>query len=123
MTCRGGVVHEICRHSRCDPARRIVLNEAVVVSTARTGIGKAYRGALNATKSPTLVAHVLDHAIRRASIDAGEIEDFVLGTVLGGGHGRHEPRAQHVRFYRSRNECSARDRPRRLATKRLRAGF
>lgn len=61
------------------------MREAVIVSTARTGIGKAYRGALNATKSPTLTGHVLDHAIRRAGIEAGEIEDFVLGTVLGAG--------------------------------------
>lgn len=61
------------------------MREAVIVSTARTGIGKAYRGALNATKSPTLAGHVLDHAIRRAGIEAGEIEDFVLGTVLGAG--------------------------------------
>ena len=61
------------------------MRQAVIVSTARTGIGKAYRGALNATKSPTLAGHVLDHAIRRAGIEAGEIEDFVLGTVLGAG--------------------------------------
>lgn len=61
------------------------MKEAVIVSTARTGIGKAYRGALNATKSPTLVGHVLDHAIRRAGIEADEIEDFALGTVLGAG--------------------------------------
>ena len=61
------------------------MREAVIVSTARTGIGKAYRGALNATKSPTLVGHVLDHAIERAGIEAGEIEDFVLGTVLAAG--------------------------------------
>lgn len=61
------------------------MREAFIVSTARTGIGKAYRGAFNATKSPTLVAHVLNHAIARAGIEAGEIEDFVLGTVLGAG--------------------------------------
>ena len=61
------------------------MKEAVIVSTARTGIGKAYRGALNATKSPTLVGHVLNHAIERAGIEAGEIEDFVLGTVLAAG--------------------------------------
>ena len=61
------------------------MRDAFIVSTARTGIGKAYRGALNATKSPTMVAHVLDHAIERAGIEAGEIEDFVLGTVLTGG--------------------------------------
>jgi acetyl-CoA acetyltransferase family protein len=61
------------------------MREAVIVSTARTGIGKAYRGALNATRSPTLTGHVLDHAIRRAGIEAGEIDDFVLGTVLAAG--------------------------------------
>ncbi len=61
------------------------MREAVVVSTARTAIGKAYRGSLNATKSPTLIAHALSHAIDRAGVDAGEIEDFVLGTVLGAG--------------------------------------
>ena len=61
------------------------MREAMIVSTARTGIGKAYRGALNATKSPTMVAHVLGHAVERAGIEAGELEDFVLGTVLGAG--------------------------------------
>ncbi|MBB3951059.1 acetyl-CoA C-acyltransferase [Aureimonas jatrophae] len=61
------------------------MREAFVVSTARTGIGKAYRGAFNATKSPTLAAHALTHAIARAGIEPGEVEDFVLGTVLGAG--------------------------------------
>ena len=61
------------------------MREAVIVSTARTGMGKAYRGSLNAIKSPTLAGHVLSHAIERAGIEAGEIEDFVLGTVLGAG--------------------------------------
>jgi acetyl-CoA C-acetyltransferase/acetyl-CoA acyltransferase len=62
-----------------------MMREAVIVSTARTGIGKAYRGALNATKSPSMVAHVLSHAVQRAGIDPAEIEDLVLGTVLSGG--------------------------------------
>jgi acetyl-CoA C-acetyltransferase len=61
------------------------MREAFIVSTARTGIGKAYRGALNATRSPTLMAHALGHAIRRSEVDPGEIEDFVLGTVLAAG--------------------------------------
>lgn len=61
------------------------MREAVIVSTARTGIGKSYRGSLNNTKSPTLAGHALKHAIERAGIDACEIEDFVLGTVLGAG--------------------------------------
>ncbi|MDP2119043.1 MAG: acetyl-CoA C-acyltransferase [Hoeflea sp.] len=61
------------------------MREAVIVSTARTGMGKAYRGSLNAIKSPTLTGHVLKHAIERAGVEPGEIEDFVLGTVLGAG--------------------------------------
>ena len=65
--------------------RRTKLREAVIVSTARTGMGKAYRGSLNAIKSPTLAGHVLSHAIERAGVEPGEIEDFVLGTVLGAG--------------------------------------
>ncbi|TDK45721.1 acetyl-CoA C-acyltransferase [Antarcticimicrobium luteum] len=61
------------------------MREAVIVSTARTGIGKAFRGALNATKSPTLAGHALLHAIDRAGVEPGEIEDVVLGTVLAAG--------------------------------------
>ena len=59
------------------------MREAVIVSTARTGIGRAYRGSLNNTKSPSLAGHVIAHAVSRAGIDAAEVEDVVLGTVLG----------------------------------------
>jgi len=61
------------------------MREAVIVSTARTGIGKAFRGALNATKSPTLAGFALAHAVERAGVEGGEIDDFVLGTVLAAG--------------------------------------
>lgn len=61
------------------------MRQAVIVSTARTGIAKAFRGSFNATRSPSLVGHVLGHAIERARVDGGEVEDFVLGTVLGAG--------------------------------------
>lgn len=61
------------------------MKEAVIVSTARTGIGKAYRGSLNATRSPSLAGHVLAAAIDRAGVEPGEIEDVVLGTVLAAG--------------------------------------
>jgi acetyl-CoA C-acetyltransferase len=61
------------------------MKDAVIVSTARTGIGKAYRGSLNATKSPHLAGHVLAEAIRRAGVQPDEVEDFVLGTVLAAG--------------------------------------
>lgn len=61
------------------------MKEAVIVSTARTPIGKAFRGALNHTKSPTLAAHAIRHAVERAGIDPAEIDDVVMGTVLSAG--------------------------------------
>lgn len=61
------------------------MREAVIVSVARTGIGKAHRGALNNTKSPQLAGHVLSHAVQRAGLEGPEIEDVVLGTVLAAG--------------------------------------
>ena len=56
--------------------------DAVIVSTARTGIGRAYRGAFNATPGPTLGSFSLKAAIERAKIDAGDIDDVVWGAVL-----------------------------------------
>jgi len=56
--------------------------EAVIVSTARTPIGRAYKGGFNATLGPTLGAFSLKPAIERAGIDAGDIDDFVWGAVL-----------------------------------------
>ena len=61
------------------------MRDAVIVSTARTPIGRAFRGALNSIKSPTLMAHAIRHAVERASIDGGEIEDVIIGTVLSAG--------------------------------------
>ena len=58
------------------------MNDAVIVSTARTPIGRAYRGCFNATRGPTLAAHALSHAVSRAGIDMGEVEDVVLGCAL-----------------------------------------
>jgi acetyl-CoA C-acetyltransferase len=56
--------------------------EAVIVSTARTGIGKAYRGALNNTEGPTMAGHVIGEAVRRAGIEPGEVEDVVMGCAM-----------------------------------------
>jgi acetyl-CoA C-acetyltransferase len=56
--------------------------DAVIVSTARTGIGKAYRGAFNATPSPTLAAHPIRAAIERAKVDPAEIDDVIMGAAL-----------------------------------------
>lgn len=61
------------------------MKEAVIVSTARTPIGKAFRGALNNVKSPTLAAHAIQHAVQRAGIDGKDIDDVIMGTVLSGG--------------------------------------
>lgn len=61
------------------------MREAVIVSTARTPIGRAFKGALNNTKSPTMLGHALQHAVQRAGIDPSEIQDFVAGSVLNAG--------------------------------------
>jgi len=58
------------------------MREAVIVSTARTPIGKAYRGAFNNTPAQTLAAHAIEHAIKRAKIDAGEVEDVIMGAAI-----------------------------------------
>ena len=58
------------------------MREAVLVSTARTPIGRAYRGAFNATPSPTLAGHCIDHAVKRAGIDGADVADVVMGCAL-----------------------------------------
>jgi acetyl-CoA C-acetyltransferase len=58
------------------------MNEALIVSTARTGIGKAYRGALNNTEGPTMAGHVIAEAVKRANIEPGEVEDVVMGCAM-----------------------------------------
>ncbi|MBR9912960.1 MAG: acetyl-CoA C-acyltransferase [Gammaproteobacteria bacterium] len=57
------------------------MREAVIVSTARTPIGKAYRGAFNDTEAPVLGGHVVQHAVERAAIDPGQIDDVILGLA------------------------------------------
>ncbi|RJF99780.1 acetyl-CoA C-acyltransferase [Noviherbaspirillum saxi] len=61
------------------------MREAVIVSTARTPIGRAYRGAFNDTKSPTLMGHAIKHAVERSGLEGEVFEDVVIGTVLGAG--------------------------------------
>ena len=63
------------------------MREAVIVSTARTPIGVAFKGALNNIKSPTLMGHAIEHAVERAGVDPGLIEDVVIGSVLTAGTG------------------------------------
>ena len=58
------------------------MRSAVIVSTARTPIGRAYRGAFNDTQSQALGGHVIAAAVKRAGVDPAEIEDVVLGAAL-----------------------------------------
>ena len=69
------------------------MREAVIVSTARTPIGKAYRGAFNNTPSQQLAGHAIKHAVERAGIDGGEIDDVVFGSALQQGVQAGEHRA------------------------------
>ena len=58
------------------------MRDAVIVSTARTPIGKAYRGAFNNTQAQTLGGHAIAHAVDRAGVAPAEIEDVVMGAAL-----------------------------------------
>jgi acetyl-CoA C-acetyltransferase len=58
------------------------MREAVIVSTARTPIGKAYRGAFNDTDAPVLSGHAVREAVRRAGVDGAEVEDVILGCAI-----------------------------------------
>jgi len=69
------------------------MREAVIVSTARTPIGKAYRGAFNNTQGQELAGHAIAQAVKRAGIDPEEVEDVIIGCALqqgstGGNVGR-----------------------------------
>lgn len=69
------------------------MRDAVIVSTARTPIGRAYKGAFNATPGPTLGAYAAKAAVERAGIDPGTVDDVVWGSALqqgsqGGNLGR-----------------------------------
>lgn len=59
-----------------------VARDAVIVSTARTPIGRAYRGAFSRTPAPTLAAHALSAAVERAGVAPAEVEDCLLGCSL-----------------------------------------
>ena len=58
------------------------MREAVIVSTARTAIGKAYRGAFNNLEGPTLASHAIRTAVARARLDPAEIDDVVMGAAV-----------------------------------------
>ncbi len=58
------------------------MKEAVIVSTARTPIGRAYKGALNATQGPTMAGWAIRAAVERAGIDPAEVDDVIMGCAL-----------------------------------------
>ena len=61
------------------------MTDAVIVSTARTGLAKSWKGAFNMTYGATLAGHAIEHAVRRADVDPAEVEDCILGGSLSEG--------------------------------------
>ncbi len=58
------------------------MTDAVIISTARTPLAKSWRGSFNMTHGATLAGHAIEHAVKRAGIDAGEVEDVIMGCAL-----------------------------------------
>src|SRR5690606_14162456 len=74
------------------------MTDAVIVSTARTGLGKSYRGALNDTDSVDMAGFVIKHAVDRAGIDPALVEDVILGaTFHEGAQGKNMARLAAIR--------------------------
>lgn len=74
------------------------MSDAVIVSTARTGLGKSYRGALNNTHSVDLAGHVIQQAVERAGIDPAIVEDVILGATFHEGcQGKNMARLAAIR--------------------------
>ena len=67
------------------------MREAVIVSAARTPIGRAFRGAFNQTPGATMAGHVVKHAMERAAIDPAEVDDVMMGVRIA----RRSDRQQH----------------------------
>jgi acetyl-CoA C-acetyltransferase len=65
------------------------MREAAIVSTARTPIGKAYRGAFNNTHGITMTGHVIQHAVERSGVEPAEVEDVIIGCGLPEGATGH----------------------------------
>jgi acetyl-CoA C-acetyltransferase len=74
------------------------MSEAVIVSTARTPLAKSFRGAFNKTHGATLAGHAVQHAVERAGIDPGEVEDVIMGCGMPeGGTGHNIARLAAIR--------------------------
>lgn len=61
------------------------MTDAVIVSTARTPIGRAFKGAFNNSKSPTMMGHAIAAAVERAGVDGADIDDVIIGTAMQAG--------------------------------------
>src|SRR5512137_2934540 len=65
------------------------MTDAVIVSTARTGLAKSWRGAFNMTHGATMGGHVVRHALSRAGIEPGEVDDVLIGCAFPEGATGH----------------------------------
>src|SRR5437879_2393988 len=80
------------------PEKENLMRRAVIVSTARTPIGRAYRGAFNDTQPQALAGHAIAEAVRRAGVEPGEIDDVIIGAALQqGGQGSNVARQSAMR--------------------------
>ena len=61
------------------------MTSAVIVSTARTPLAKSWKGSFNMTHGATLGGHAVEHAIKRAGIEAAEVDDVIMGCATPGG--------------------------------------
>src|SRR5213078_1499899 len=85
----GGLMNSLPRRGRAGVGdgnktfskEEVQMADAVIVSTARTPIGKAFRGIFNDTHAADMGAHVIKHAAERAKVELGEIEDVILGCA------------------------------------------
>lgn len=86
------------------------MTEAVIVSTARTGLAKSWKGAFNMTHGATMGGHVVKHAIERAKLEPGEVEDVLMGCANPEGANRRQYRAPDRAARRLSRHRAGRDR-------------
>jgi len=65
------------------------MSDAVIVSTARTPLGRAYKGAFNNLESPTMAGHAISEAVKRAGVEPAEVEDVIMGAAMQEGSQRY----------------------------------
>jgi acetyl-CoA C-acetyltransferase len=65
------------------------MSDAVIVSTARTPLGRAYKGAFNNLESPTMAGHAINEAVKRAGVEPAEVDDVIMGAAMQEGSQRY----------------------------------